>query len=291
MNALCFGEVLWDVIQGNEHLGGAPFNLAAHLTRNGLRSRIITRIGDDDRGRRVLTRMRELHVDTEFVQVDPERPTGTVTVELDAGGQPTFTIHEGVAWDAIQVPDALVSALRTAPPPDVFCFGTLAQRCAVSRASLRAVLEAVKAAQVFYDVNLRQSYYTWETIRNSLQAATIAKLNSDEAVVLSRALFGEDLPVAHFARRLLRDFDLTVAIVTQGGEGCEVYSSDDGVQLPGIPVAVSDAVGAGDAFGAGFLARYLEGDSLRGCAEFANRLGTYVASQPGAIPEYDGFAG
>ena len=99
MKALSFGEILWDIIGGEEHLGGAPFNLAAHLSQCDAESFMISCLGKDERGERVLREMKRLNVDSSFVRVDPGHATGTVDVTLSEDGQPSYCINEGVAWD------------------------------------------------------------------------------------------------------------------------------------------------------------------------------------------------
>jgi hypothetical protein len=77
-----FGEVLWDVIDGDAHIGGAPFNLAAHAVRCGLSAAVVSRVGDDNRGYRALDEMQQLGVENKWTAVDRTHPTGTVTVTL-----------------------------------------------------------------------------------------------------------------------------------------------------------------------------------------------------------------
>ena len=106
MKVLAYGEILWDIINGEEHLGGAPFNFAAHSAKCGNESFIISRLGDDVRGVTAFNKCREYGVDNSQIQWDKEHPTGTVTVVLDHG-QPDYTIHEGVAYDYIEMNDSI----------------------------------------------------------------------------------------------------------------------------------------------------------------------------------------
>jgi len=108
---LSFGEVLWDIINGQAYIGGAPFNLAAHASRCGLESYLLTCVGTDDLGNRALIEMDRLNVSGKYVQKDSKHPTGTVTVSLSADGQPSYTIHKNVAWDFIEVNKSILSAL------------------------------------------------------------------------------------------------------------------------------------------------------------------------------------
>ena len=139
IKALTFGEILFDIINGSAHLGGAPFNLAAHLAKigektgikSGIKSEakpaVISAVGKDELGNKLLNEAGKLGIDSSYISIDEKRPTGTVTVELKEEGIPHFTIHKNVAWDAIKV-DAEKTNSLAAEEWDVFCFGTLAQR-------------------------------------------------------------------------------------------------------------------------------------------------------------------
>jgi len=156
---LAFGELLWDVFPDGAHIGGAPFNLAAHAVRCGLGAQLLSRVGADDLGRQALAEARRLDVGADFVQIDPTHPTGTVSVTLDATGQPTYTIHAPVAWDFIAADVVTLAALRQ-QRVDAISYRTLAQRRAASRASLRHLLATFPTAPVFFDVNLRQHFFS-----------------------------------------------------------------------------------------------------------------------------------
>ena len=115
-----FGETLWDLLPSGEALGGAPCNLAFRVTSLGDRGVIATRLGRDDRGRRAFEQLQALGMDTELVQWDEERPTGTVDVRVGPGGSPDFTINPGTAYDRIEPTEALLDLAARA---DAFCFG------------------------------------------------------------------------------------------------------------------------------------------------------------------------
>jgi len=279
-----FGEVLWDVIDGDAHIGGAPFNLAAHAVRCGLGAAVVSRVGDDNWGYRALDEMQQLGVENKWTAVDRIHPTGTVTVTLK-GGQPSYAIHEGVAWDYIHLEPRVFQALSSGQPR-AFCFGTLAQRNDVSRQTLRHLLEAFKDAVIFYDVNLRQNFWSGPLVDAGLARATLVKVNDEEARVLGKLLFDGACEPAAFARAVLTRHPVRAVIVTLGADGCLVCERDkDVVRCPSIKVQVVDAVGAGDAFSAAFLASWLGSASAAEAAEAGNRRGAWVASHRGAVPE------
>lgn len=288
IRALTFGEALFDIIKGSAHLGGAPLNLAAHLAKLGAKPAVLTAVGKDKLGEVLLARAEEVGVDTSYIVIDEHRPTGTVTVELKNEGIPVFSINEGVAWDAITPDERKFEALAR-EDWDVFCFGTLAQRSEENRKTLKRLLSEIKAKHFFYDVNLRARFYRKEWISFSLEHCTILKMNEEEAAAISSMLFG----TVHTCRticRLLTDKypKISLICITKGPEGAAVYHKGVYEEVGTTPIEVADTVGAGDAFSAGFLYTYLSGYGVSKAASIASILGTYVASKPGAVPEYSG---
>ena len=169
----------------------------------------------------------------------------------------------------------------------MFCFGTIEQRSPTTRQSLRKILGRVAGAHVLYDVNLRLDYYSREIVTESLTYTTILKLNDEETRVLGEMLFGRSLSEREFSDRIREEYDIATVLITRGERGCLVVDDGVSVEIPGVPVDVVDSVGPGDAFSAGFLARLCCGESAVQAAEFANRLGAFVASRRGAIPAYN----
>lgn len=282
------GEILWDIIGQEKHLGGAPANFAYHAAALGDHGAVVSRVGSDPLGREILDTLRALGTPTEYVQVDRRLPTGTVTVKLDRAGQPDFTITPNVAWDNIRPTDALMRLARRA---DAVCYGSLAQRCATSRNTIRKFLAAAKKAVHVCDINLRAEFASVmpdeaglvEILAGSIAAADVLKLNNDELWVLCEA-FGRTKDDDPFTCWLLREFKLRMVCVTMGAQGCVVRTARRRVISPGVKVKVADTVGSGDAFTAAMVNRLLRKRPLDEVAAFANRMGAFVASKPGATP-------
>ncbi|MBU0715844.1 MAG: carbohydrate kinase [Verrucomicrobia bacterium] len=283
---LSFGEVLWDIIDDQAYIGGAPFNLAAHASQCGLDAYLLTCVGADDLGRRALAEIDRMNVHRQYVQTDRQHPTSTVTVRLSAKGQPAYVIHKNAAWDFVDVRKDMMAGL-VAENFNVVCFGSLAQREALSRASLMSVLEALKGVPTFFDVNLRQNYYSRELLTASLQRATVLKLNDSEVKIIADLLFGRNMTATEFARAIQGKFPVRVILITMGAKGCALTEGGSVEICPVRQVAVVDTVGAGDAFSAAFLAGWLRGKTAIEAATMGNLLGAFVASRRGAIPDYD----
>jgi fructokinase len=262
------GELLWDVFENSETLGGAPFNFAVHAARLGHEVIFVSAIGDDERGRRARARVRELGLNGEFVRTVPRFATGVVSVRVDPSGQPDFTIHRPAAYDALRLqPDDLDRLAAFAP--DWLCYGTLYQAEPASRAEVAKLRAALPRARRFYDVNLRRDSYTPELVAELLAASDALKLNEHEAAEIGA----------------LPESALYVA-VTRGECGCAVRIRDDYAEVPGYPVKVADTVGAGDAFAAAFLHGISLGWTAAATGDFANRVGAVVASRPGGTPAW-----
>jgi len=284
---LSFGEVLWDLIEGRAHIGGAPFNLAAHAARLGAYAGFVSAVGDDDLGRRALERIRALGVHDDYVHV-VGHPTGVVDVQVDAQGQPTFDIRRDAAWDYIRLSPAEVQSVM-AEGFDVVSYGSLAQRAPVSRQTLLDLMEALGrdgGPVRFCDINLRPPFIEKDILRWSIASADILKLNDEEARLCCDLLGRPFQGLDPFCRWAADTYGLEAVCVTLGARGCLVYAEGRSARCPGVPVKVDDAVGAGDAFSAAFLWRYLGGAGPEEGGRFACRVGAFVASKAGAVPDY-----
>jgi fructokinase len=281
---LGLGEILWDLLPDGPQLGGAPFNFTFHCHQLGWPAVMVSRIGRDSPGQEIQQRLRDLNLSAEQLQVDPPHSTGTVTVAFDTAGQPSYTIHENVAWDYLAWQPDLATLAQTAA---AVCFGTLAQRNPTSRATIRQVIEAARSAKVVCDINLRQHYWDREVIVDSLRHTDWLKLNSDELATLASLLNLGSTDEATALRAMRERYDLELVCLTRGADGCRVETATETIEEPGIPVKVIDTIGAGDSFTAGLLVSVLEGRPLREAVARANRLAARVAGSKGGTPVID----
>ena len=279
---VALGEVLWDLLPAGRMLGGAPANFAFHARALGGEAHLISRVGDDELGQEIVRRLAAKAIPVEDVQVDPVAPTGTVSVELNGDGQPFYVIHERVAWDAISMtPEALALVAGA----DAVCFGSLGQRSAVSRDSIRALIATTPAPVLrIFDINLRQNYFTRDTIEASLGLASVLKLNEDELPVLA-GVFELGGEIREQLVALSRQFSLRAVALTLGSRGSLLLVDGAFSASPGVEVEVRDTIGAGDAFTAVLCHGLLAGWEPDRINERATRVAAFVCSQAGATPE------
>ncbi len=288
---LGIGELLWDLLPEGPWLGGAPANFAVMAGRLGNHAAILGRIGRDQRGRDAIAVLDPLPADTKWLQIDPAHETGRVTVALKSG-QPEYTIHEPAAWDFLELSDEWVQLAERA---DAICFGTLAQRAAESRQTIQTLVAQSPATCVrVFDVNLRAPFYSSEVIQESLELATVVKLNEAEAPLVLGLLGlpaqdgGSVDALRGAADRLLEEFPaLQMVAVTRGENGSLLERRDGWHAHPGVAATVVDTIGAGDAFTAAMTHYMVRGAELATLSEAGNRWGSWVASQAGAMPELD----
>jgi len=285
VNVISIGEVLWDIVGPEEHLGGATFNFSAHLSRLGHSVSFISAVGNDQRGHKVVDRMSQLGLSTEYLHTETNHPTGTASVALAADGQPKFVLHRPAAYDFPQLTTSQYDRLFSRPLDWIY-FGTLHQIYSQARKLTADLLDRASSARSFYDINLRADGYTPALIQELMSRATIVKLNHEEVEAIAQMFDTQHGSLEEFCRNYSDLYKWAGLCVTRGSLGCAVLMDGKYIEAPGYPVQVLDTVGAGDAFAAAFLHGLTKGWPTPAVADFANRVGALVASRRGAIPDW-----
>jgi len=261
-------------------LGGAPFNFAYRVNTLGDNGFMVSRLGNDELGKKAFTQIQHLGLDPAFIQWDNHWSTGTVKVSLDENNNPDYVIIPDVAYDYVELTPALLDVVESA---DCLGFGTLAQRNETSRRTLEKLLEHGAHALKFLDINLRKNCYNLNTVNSSLQAATVLKLNEDEVWQLRKLLKLNFQTLPQFCEIMLEEWALDCCVITLAEKGA-FAASNQGKQVyePGYHINKVDSLGAGDAFSAGFIHKLLRQKSLKAACQFGNILGALIATTPGA---------
>ena len=274
------GEALWDILPEGAKLGGAPSNFAFHTHQFGFDAMAISALGNDVLGDQTRKELDAAELKYEMPIVP--YPTGTVQVELDDEGVPTYNIKENVAWDNIPFTPEIEAAAKRAC---AVCFGTLAQRNDVSRATIQQFLSTTsKECLKIFDINLRQTFYTKEIIKESLQACDVLKINDEELITIGRLFGYPGLDIEDKCWLILGKYNLKMLILTCGVNGSYVFAqaAKSFVETPTVDVV--DTVGAGDSFTAAFTAAILSGETIEKAHQFAVEVSAYVCTQNGATP-------
>jgi 2-dehydro-3-deoxygluconokinase len=276
---LCVGEtmVLLTPDQGNleqashvgVHIGGAESNVASGLAHLGHRVEWWSRLGEDPFGNIITGFLAGRSVDVEAVHRDPGRPTGIYFKDRNDGGGQVHYYRAGSAASAMRPDDTALLGLQARTLCHVS--GITAAISAEADALLQALLvhRAPGGPEISFDVNYRAPLWPADKAAPRLlelaAAADIVLVGRDEA----EALWGAATPEA--IRAILPDPALLV--VKDADVGATCFHGENAVFVPALRAKVVDAVGAGDAFAAGFLSGHARGFSL----DRALRLGHLMA--------------
>ena len=272
-----WGEVLWDLFPDGEQLGGAPANVAWHLGLAGGWAQLVTRVGDDDAGRRATARLADV-CDVSLVQIDRERATGVVEVNVKSG-EPRYRLVPGRAWERIEHTPAVAAALGEA---GVLVYGTLAQRTPEGLAGWRAAIGSASKCVKVCDLNLRKTETDGNeraAVDEALAAADVVKVNDKELARLADWRGWTD-PIAALAPRIVA--------VTHGAAGSTIHGKTGAIRVPGVAARPGgDNVGCGDAYLAILVHGMTLGWDLAHCGAAASRWAAAVAGVRGATPMFD----
>jgi fructokinase len=279
---ICYGEILWDKFETGKKPGGAPMNVALHLSKQNIDSELISSIGNDKDGEHLKNYLITQGLDPQYIQIHPYLPTGTVEVSLDAEKQASYTIVKPVAWDEIAYQPAFNDLAKSA---DAIVFGSLASRSSTSRDTLLQLLDNSRLR--IFDMNIRPPHFTDHLLRELMGKCDILKINEHELTHLVQHINISTNSLEQQLRRLSEETNIATIAATLGDKGAVILHEEKFFAHPGFKVTVADTVGAGDAFLASFIAGFLEKRDMNKILETACATGALVASKAGANPEYN----
>ncbi len=281
MRLLSFGEILFDIFPDGAHLGGAPLNLAAHSSLQGTNAYMLSAVGDDALGKSAIAQIDAFKIKTDYIAVMSERETGKCLVTLDGHAVPSYNLLSDVAYDYIPFPEFKERF-------EVFCFGTLALRTDYNLQTVKRVIYSGVADSIYCDLNIRAPHSSEKAILFCLESANFVKISDEELPTVTMAAFGKEMGAGEAVRAISEKYkQIKLIIITLGGEGSCVYDCASGelLKTAAVPAEVVSTVGAGDSFGATFIASYFSGDSLENCLKKASAVSSFVVSKNGAVPE------
>ena len=278
--AICFGEILYDVFPESERIGGAPLNVASRLSGLGIQTEMISKVGDDEKGKKLISYLKSKNIKTEIIAKDTDYATGVVNVTLSAGGSATYEIAHPVAWDKIEISDAMKTEVKKA---DAFIFGSLVCRDEVSRNTLFNLLPEAKYR--VFDINLRPPFYEKEILVKLMNQADFIKFNDDELFEIAEMIGSPYNSLEQNLQYLSEETNTPTICVTKGRHGAVLLKGGKRFYNSGFKVKVKDTVGAGDSFLASLIAGLLKEEDPQSTLDFACAMGALVAGEEGANPE------
>ncbi len=301
------GGRLEDMASFSKAVGGCPANIAIGAARLGLKSGLITRVGDEHMGRFIREQLQREGVDVTGVHTDPTRLTALVLLGVrDEHSFPLIFYRDNCADGALDESD--IDPAFVASAAAIVVTGTHFASDNTARAQYRAI-EIAKAAgrKVCFDIDYRPNLWGLaghgageERYRRSGAVSALLQkvlphcdliVGTEEEMMIAG---GADDALA--ALRAVRALSAATLVLKRGPMGCAVFpgaipaSLDEGVRGPGFPVEVFNVLGAGDAFMAGFLRGYLRDEPYERCCAFANAGGAFAVSRLLCSVEYATFA-
>ena len=276
---VCFGEVLWDLFPEGKKLGGAPLNVALRMKSWGIDSQVISSVGNDIRGQEIITQVKELGLDSKYIQINNKFDTGSVTVTLDQQGSASYEINHPVSWDKIELKPEHKKLVSTS---DAFVFGSLVARDSVSKNCLLGLLKI--APYTVFDVNLRAPHYSIRDLELFMSQSNFIKFNDEEIEEVCTALGNKTNSLKEQVQFIANKTDALTICVTLGKDGAILFHKGVFYVEKGYPAQVVDTVGAGDSFLGTLLSLLLQEKSPEESLDKACAMGALVAQEKGANP-------
>ena len=297
------GTKLEDIGSFAKSVGGCPTNIAVGSARLGLKSALITRVGNEQMGRFIREQLAREGVETKGIATDPDRLTALVLLAVEAEGVSPMIFYRTDCADMALSEDNIDEAF-IASAGAIVVTGTHFSK-PHSDAAQRKAIRIAKAhgRKVVFDIDYRPNLWGLaghaagferyvKSDRVSEQLRTVLPdcdliIGTEEEI---RIASGADSELA--ALKAIRAVSKATIVLKRGAMGCIVYDgpiSDDleaGIVGRGFPIEVYNVLGAGDAFMSGFLRGWLKGEPLATCATWANACGAFAVSRLMCAPEY-----
>lgn len=279
LKGVCFGEILFDVFPDHKKIGGAPFNVASRIKSFGGDISIISAIGNDDDGKKIVEYIDGLGIKINTIQVKDNYPTGLVYIILNKKGNASYDINYPSAWDKIE---PSVNSTSLVEESDFLIYGSLASRDAVSRNTLYQLLEVAKYK--IFDINLRFPHYTRKMLLTLMNNSDFIKFNDEELYEISGYLNLKFKSLEHNIEHIAKVTQTDTICVTKGSLGAILYYKNQFFYNGGYHVKVVDTVGSGDSFLSSLITKLFTEKNPQRAIDFACAVGAIVAQSEGANP-------
>lgn len=283
MNITSIGEILFDIYPDHKKLGGAPLNFIYHIKKLTDSGNIISRVGKDVLGNKVVNELKHSGLSFEFLQHDNLHSTGKANVTINEDGNPNFKIDDECAFDFIELNEENENLINA--ETDCLYFGTLAQRSDISRETIQSLFN--RGLKYFADVNFRQNFYNEDILISTLKAANFVKVNYDEIHIINDIILQAEYSTEKVAFELMEKFEINMIAVTRGKDGSSIFENGKRYNHSSTNNKVVDTTGAGDAFSAVLCLGYLHGLEIPYINKLANDFASEICQFEGALPKYD----
>jgi 5-dehydro-2-deoxygluconokinase len=301
------GGRLEDMGSFSKAVGGCPANIAVGTARLGLKSALLTRVGDEQVGRFILEQLAREGVETAGVVTDKQRLTALVILGVrDSHTFPLIFYRDNCADMALCEDDVREDFIASAAA--IVVTGTHFAQPGTAAAQHKAIRFArAHGRRVIFDVDYRPNLWGLaghdagesRYIRSDAVTAHLAPVLANCDLIVGTE---EELHAAGGSEdtlraiRNIREASKATIVCKRGPMGCVVFagaipdSLDDGVRGPGFPVEVYNVLGAGDSFMSGFLRGWMRDEPLETCCAYANACGAFAVSRLLCSPEIPTFA-
>jgi len=297
------GSRLEDIASFAKSVGGCPSNIAIGAARLGLKSAVITGVGDEQFGRFIREQLEREGVSTAGVKVDPERLTALAILSVENDKTFPLLFYRENCADMALTEDDIDPELITSASALVVT-GTHFSAAGVAAAQRKAMgIARAASRKVAFDIDYRPNLWGLaghaageeRFIKSDRVSEHLQTVLPDCDLIVGteeemRIAGGAD--DAHSALRKVRAVSDATLVLKRGPMGCVVFpgaipdSLDDGIVGKGFPIEVQNVLGAGDAFMAGFLRGWLRGEPIDTAATWANACGAFAVSRLLCSPEY-----
>lgn len=300
------GSRLEDIASFAKSVGGCPANIAIGTARLGLRSALLTRVGDEQMGRFIREQLAREGVSTAGIVTDRQRLTALVLLAVEAEGVSPMIFYRTDCADMALAPEDVDEAF-IASARAIVVTGTHFSRANSEAAQLKAIRVAkANGGKVVFDIDYRPNLWGLaghaegfeRYVKSDAVSAKLRAVLPDCDLIVGTE---EEIMIASGADDVLgalqgiRALTPATIVLKRGAMGCIVYDGEIGDDLErgivgkGFPIEVFNVLGAGDAFMSGFLRGWLGGESLETAATWANAGGAFAVSRLLCSPEYPTF--